>query len=149
MKTMKLSTLANKIFLGVFVLLFLFSVDASAKKVKFMQSTIAPPARGTVKIKKDGNQNNTIKIEIHDLAEVSALTPPKLNYIVWMLTEDQLIKNIGKIESSTGFLSKKLKGSFETSTPFRPMKIFISAEDDPNSQNPGDQIVLTTNAFKY
>ncbi len=149
MKTMKMNALAYKIFLGVFVLLFLFAVDTSAKKVKFLPSTIAPAARGTVKIKKDNNKNNNIKIELFDLAEVSALTPPKLNYIVWMVTEDQLVKNIGKIESSTGFLSKKLKGSFETSTPFKPMKIFISAEDDPSSQYPGDQVVLTTQAFKY
>ena len=149
MKTIKLNTLTNKIFTGVFALLFLFTVDASAKKVKFLPSTIAPAARGYVKIKKDRNQNNAIRIELFDLAEVSRLTPAKLNYIVWMVTEDQLTKNIGKIESSTGFMSKKLKASFETSTPFRPIKIFISAEDDASSQYPGEQIVLTTKAFKY
>ena len=149
MKILKINTLANKIFLGVFVLLFLFAVDASAKKVKFLQSTIAPASRGYVKIEKDKNQNNTIRIKLSNLAEVSRLTPPKLNYIVWMVTEDQLTKNIGKIESSTGFLSKKLKASFETSTPFIPMKIFISAEDDASSQYPGEQVVLTTKVFKY
>jgi len=149
MKTMKLNTLTNKIFLGVFVLVFLFAVDASAKKVKFITSTVTPAARGYVKIKKDKNQNNTIRIQLSNLAEVSRLTPAKLNYIVWMVTEDQLTKNIGKIESSTGFLFKKLRASFETSTPFKPMKIFISAEDDASCQYPGEQIVLTTKAFKY
>lgn len=149
MKTSKMNTLANKIFLSVFVLLLLFAVDASAKKVKFLPSAIAPAARGYVKIKKDKNQNNSIRIELSDLAESSRLTPAKLNYIVWVVTEDQLTKNIGKIESSTRFLSKKLKASFDTSTPFKPMKIFISAEDDPKSQYPGEQIVLTTKAFKY
>lgn len=149
MKTIKLHAPVYKIFLGVFILLFLLAVDASAKKVKFLQSTIAPPARGYVKINKDNNQNNTIKIALFDLAEVSALTPPKLNYIVWMVTEDQLTKNIGKIESTTGFLSKKLKATFETSTPFKPIKIFISAEDDASGQYPGEQIVLSTKAFKY
>lgn len=149
METMKLNTLPKKIFLGVFVLLILFAVDSSAKKVKFLPSAIAPAARGYVKIKKDKNHNNSIKIELFNLAEVSRLTPAKLNYIVWMETDDQLTKNIGMIESSTGFLSRKLKASFETSTPYNPFKIFISAEDDASSQYPGDQIVLTTKTFKY
>jgi hypothetical protein len=149
METIKLNTLPKKIFLGVFVLLILFAVDSSAKKVKFLPSAIAPAARGYVKIKKDKNHNNSIKIELFNLAEVSRLTPAKLNYIVWMETDDQLTKNIGMIESSTGFLSRKLKASFETSTPYNPFKIFISAEDDASSQYPGDQIVLTTKTFKY
>ncbi len=35
MKTIKLNTLTNKIFLGFFALLILFSVDDSAKMVRF------------------------------------------------------------------------------------------------------------------
>ena len=121
---MKLNTMSSKIFLGVFVLLFLFAVDASAKKVKFQTSAIAPAARGYVKISRERNLNYTIAIKLSDLAEVYRLQPAKLNYIVWMLTDEGLTKNLGKIDSSMGFLSKKLKASFETVTSFKPIQIF-------------------------
>jgi hypothetical protein len=64
-----------------------------------------------------------------------------------MVTDDGLTKNMGKIDSSIGFLSKKLKASFETITSFKPMQIFISAEDDASRQYPGEQVVLTTAKF--
>jgi hypothetical protein len=64
-----------------------------------------------------------------------------------METDDNAVKNIGQINTSTGFLSKKLKASFETVTPVKPTKIFLTAEDDANVQYPGMQVVLTTNHF--
>jgi len=147
METIKLNTLANKIFLGFFALLILFSVSASAKKVKFQTSAIVPAARGYVKINRDKNMNYVIAIKISDLAEVSRLEPPKLMYIVWMVTEEGMTKNIGKIDSSSGFLSSKLKASFETVTSFKPIHIFITAEDDPSCQYPGLQVILSTDKF--
>jgi hypothetical protein len=44
-------------------------------------------------------------------------------------------------------MSNKLKASFETVSPVKPTKIFITAEDDPGVQYPGTQVVLTTQAF--
>ena len=108
MATMKLNTLTNKIFLGVFAFLILFSVDVSAKKVKFLNSSVVPAARGYVKITRDKNLNYAINISISNLAEVFRLEPSKLNYIVWMVTDDASTLNMGKINSTTGFLSKKL-----------------------------------------
>jgi len=147
MGTIKLNTLTNKIFLGAFALLILFSFDASAKKVKFLNSSVVPAARGYVKINQDKNQNYTISINISNLAEVFRLEPSKLEYIVWLVTNDGIIMNMGKINSSAGFISKKLKATFETVTSLKPVKIFITAEDDPSRQYPGNQVVLSTSNF--
>jgi hypothetical protein len=68
-------------------------------------------------------------------------------YVVWMETADNVTKNIGQINSSTGFLSNKLKASFETVSSTKPTKIFLTAEDDAGIQYPGTQMVLTTNDF--
>ncbi len=54
---------------------------------------------------------------------------------------------MGQINSSTGFLSSKLKASFETVSSFKPTRVFITAEDDGNIQIPGMYVVLTTNNF--
>jgi hypothetical protein len=147
MGTIKLNTLTNKIFIGAFALIFLFSIDASAKKVKFLNSAVVPAARGYVKINHDKNLNYVINISISNLAEVYRLEPSKLSYIVWLVTEDAITMNMGKINSTAGFLSKKLKASFETVTSLKPIQIFITAEDDPSRQYPGQQVVLSTNKF--
>jgi len=147
MGTIQINTLTNKIFIGAFALLILFSFDVSAKKVKFLTSTLVPAARGYVKINRDKNLNYNLSIKISNLAEAFRLEPSKLNYIVWMVTDDETTMNMGKIKSTVGFLSKDLKAKFETVTSLKPVKIFITAEDDPGRQYPGKEIALTTNRF--
>ena len=147
MGTIKLNTLTNKIFIGAFALLILFSFEASAKKVKFLTSALVPAARGYVKINLDQNRNYTISINISNLAEVYRLEPSKLTYIVWLVTSDGITMNMGKMKSSAGFISKKLKAAFETVTSLKPVKIFITAEDDPSRQYPGKEVVLMTSTF--
>ena len=86
----------------------------------------------------DNNNNYAIDISLTDLAEVTRLQPSKLTYIVWMVTDQELTKNIGQLHSSKGIISKQLKGNFKTVSSFKPVKIFITAEDDPNIQYPGN-----------
>lgn len=122
-------------------------LSACAKKIAFQTSTIVPAARGDVKVKKDNNSNYAIKVFIRNLAEVKRLSPPKTAYIVWMETDQQPAKNIGKIDSDNKMFSNKLKASFESVSPTKPTKIFITAEDDVSTQYPSYQIILTTNNF--
>jgi hypothetical protein len=147
MGTIKLNTLTNKIFVGAFALLILFSFEASAKKVKFLTSALVPAARGYVKVNRDKNLNYFISINISNLAEVYRLEPSKLTYIVWLVTGDGITMNMGKMKSTAGFFSKKLKATFETVTSLKPVKIFITAEDDPSRQYPGKEVALTTGTF--
>jgi len=147
MKTLKMNTLTKKIFLGVFAIMLLFSLESQAKRYSFLTSTVAPAARGFAKITRDNNRNYVIKLKLTNLAEVQRLDPSKLSYVVWMVTDREETKNIGQVDSSTKFLSKKLKASFETVSSFTPTQIFITTEDDASTQYPGSQVVLTTNRF--
>lgn len=147
MNRIKLKPGVSKILIGLFAALFLFSLNSFAKKVWFSISSVVPAARGYVKITRDNNQNYIIKIELSDLAEAGRLQQPKLTYIVWMVSDEASTMNMGQIKSSVTFLTKRLKASFETATPYRPTQIFITAEDDPSYQLPGAQIVLTTKRF--
>ncbi len=128
-------------------LLLLFTIASCAKKISFNNSTVVPAATGQVKIKSDKNNNHNISIKINHLAKPSQLQPAKKTYVVWMNTEDNGIKNIGQINSSTGFLSGKLKSSFSTVSAFKPVKIFITAENDATIQYPDNQVILTTGNF--
>lgn len=58
-------------------------------------------------------------------------------------------KNIGQIKTSSALLSKQMKSSFETVSPVKPKKIFITAETDGSVQYPNQSdIVLTTDYLK-
>ncbi len=115
-----------------------------------MTSAVTPAARGNVVVKKDKNMNYNISVDVTELAEVSRLTPPKQSYVVWMISDKDMAKNIGKINSSMsgiGGISKSLKASFQTVSSTKPNKIFITAEDDAAIQYPSSQIILSTDNF--
>lgn len=146
MNYLKMTTTRNIGFTITAAMMFLF-FSSCARKISFQTSTVVPAAEGTVKVKKDKNNNYRISVAISNLAEPTRLQPSKNTYVVWMDTDNNRIKNIGQINSSTGFLSQKLKASFETVSSFKPIKIFITAEDDAAIQYPGMQVVLSTDHF--
>lgn len=146
MNYLKMTTTRNIGFTITAAMMLLF-FSSSARKISFQTSTVVPAAEGTVKVKKDKNNNYRISVAISNLAEPTRLQPSKNTYVVWMDTDNNRIKNIGQINSSTGFLSQKLKASFETVSLFKPIKIFITAEDDAAIQYPGMQVVLSTDHF--
>ena len=135
---------ARNISSGVLAIGIILSLDSCSSKTAFLNSQVVPAARGSVKVKKDNNHNYVIQVHVRNLAEVKRLDPPKQTYVVWM-SDRETTKNIGQIKSSSSLLSKNLKASFETVSSTRPLKIFITAEEDGNTQTPGMQILATNN----
>jgi len=125
----------------------LLTISSCAKKAVFQTSSVVPAARGSIKVKKDNNNNHVITVDVLDLAEPDRLQPPMKSYVVWMVTDENSTKNLGQIETSKKFLSKSLKGSFKTVSSFKPVRIFITAENEATVQYPGMYVVLTTNNF--
>ncbi len=146
MNNIKIITTRNICF-SIAAAIMVFCFSACSKKIHFQTSSVVPAARGTVKVKKDGNNNYQIKISIINLAEPTRLQPSKKTYVVWMQTENNGTQNIGQINSSAGLLSSSLKASFEAVSSFKPIKIFLTAEDDAAIQYPSSQVVLLTNNF--
>ena len=137
----------NNIVLGLLTTIVMFSFASCTKKIAFLTSSVVPAARGYVEVKTDKNKNYGINIQLLDLAEVKRLQPSKQTYVVWMVTDENVTKNIGQIKSSTGMMSKQLKASFETVSPNKPVKIFVTAEDDAITTYPSNQVVLSTDKF--
>ncbi|OSZ77533.1 hypothetical protein CAP36_14230 [Chitinophagaceae bacterium IBVUCB2] len=121
--------------------------NSCSKKIAFQISPVTPAAEGFVKVKQDNNKNYAIDIELTNLAAPDRLQPPYKIYIVWMESNEAPVKNIGQINSSSNWLSGKLKASFETVSPNKPTRIFITGEDDNNTQYPGSTMVLSTPNF--
>jgi len=142
MKTIKLNVLTRNLLMGVLAASMIIVFTECSRKVYFLSSSVVPAASGYVEVKKNRNKNYVIEVNVSNLAEASMLTPPKQTYVVWMVTDRDQTKNIGQIRSSS-----RLNASLETTSSFKPVKIFLTAENDPTSNWPGEPVVLTTGNF--
>lgn len=147
MKTKTCIKYTKSIFLILASAMMIFSFGQCAAQADFLTSSVVPAARGNVSVKKDNYSNYIMEIQVENLAEAGRLSPPKSTYVVWMVTDQNFTKNIGQVKTSKKFLSKQLKASFETKSSFKPVKIFITAEYDPNIQSTISEVVLTTEYF--
>lgn len=149
METTKIYSMTRDIFLVLIAAMMIVSFSSCATKISFLTSSVVPAAKGFVKVKKDKNANYFIAVNISNLAEPTRLEPTKNTYVVWMEGNDNETKNLGQIKSSSAILSNELKSSFETVSPVKPKKIFITGENDASIQYPNySDIVLTTDYFR-
>jgi hypothetical protein len=137
----------GSILVSIATSILLLSFSSCSNKIPFQISKVVPAAKGAVKVKQGKNDNYVIQIDLTDLAEPDRLQPPRSMYVVWMITENNTTKNIGQIKTSSNFLSSKLRSSFETISPLKPTKIFITAEDNATISYPMSEVILSTDIF--
>jgi len=142
MKTIRFNVKIKKILLGFLAVMIMLPFSLQAQKIPFIQSSVVPAAEGYVRVNTDRNNNNVINIHIKNLAEIERLDPAMKTYVVWMVTDRETTKNIGRINSSNS-----LNVFFEAVSSFQPIKVFITAEVNENTQVPGEKIVLSTDNF--
>ncbi len=127
-------------------LLFVFFctviLSACSRKLTFASSSVVPAASGQVKYKRDNNGNYAVHVKVLNLAPATSLVPPRDVYVVWVETDANGIKNLGRINSTGSLLSKRLKATLDAVTPYRPRSFFISAENDAQISYPGSEVVL-------
>lgn len=126
--------------------LCLFLLVSCAKKEAFQSSVVVPSASGMVKVKKDGNNNYSIHVSVKDLTPPENLTPSKKTYVVWNEGSGSL-RNIGQLNTSRSILARGYKATLKAVSTSKPDRVFITAEDDPQTQFPSYQVVLTTGKF--
>ena len=122
---------------------FVAVLSSCATTVRFPVSRIAPAADGAVKIRKDKNNNYQIAVNVKHLANPDRLTPPGSVYVVWAETDEGITKNIGRLISS-----KSNKGAMKTATPFNPVKVFITVEEEGTVTYPGNRELFRTEQFR-
>ena len=131
----------------IFALALILSLGSCARKLTFQTSSVVPEAKGYVKVKKDNNDNYSIRLKTENLSDPDRLVIPKRAYMVWMDTERNGVKNVGQLKSSSGLFSKTKKSSLETATSFKPLRFFITGENASDISYPEGPIVLTTRSY--
>lgn len=115
-------------------------MTSCASTAKFPISSSVPAADITAKKKQDKHKNYVIEVTARNLAEASRLNPPKSNYSVWVITSDNVTKNVGQLTNKNA-----KKATLKTTTPFDVKEIFITAEEQGNLNYPaGTEISRTT-----
>lgn len=118
-------------------------ITSCAQRVVFPDSASLPGADAVLKINENKNNNYELELEVKNIAKPNRLTPPRNNYIVWLETASHGTVNIGNLR-----VSDKNRASMVTVTPYKPIRVFISAEDRQDVIFPSSQIVLNSEEFK-
>jgi len=132
----------TKILTLTLFILIAFWFTSCSKKTFFLQSSVLPAAEGYVEVSRDKSENYLIKLDLKNFAGAERLDPSNLTYVVWMVTARDAAVNIGRISTSNS-----LNVSFETKSSFRPIQIFITAEEQEDARYPGPMVILTTDRF--
>ncbi|MGB7843541.1 MAG: hypothetical protein WBL21_12160 [Salinimicrobium sp.] len=118
-------------------------ISSCSKKITFPTSEVVPAAQAVLHIDRNKSENYEVKLEVTNLADPERLTPSRRNYVVWMVTQKHGTINLGNLR-----VSKNNKASLTTVTPYKPIRIFITAEDTPKAVLPSTQMVLNSEDFK-
>ena len=115
----------------------LCTVAYAAKKYPMTAASNVPGARAEVAINKDKNGNTRLKMSVQHLANLDNLTPRAAAYVVWLRERGGNSENQGQLK-----MDKNLKGTFVTVTPMKSFDVFVTAEQDFRTTNPGGLEVL-------
>ncbi len=143
-KTMKHFTFFTSRILFLFIAAFLFA--SCSHKRAFEKSLVVPSASGQVKVKKDANNNYSINVYARDLTTPDKLIPSKKVYVVWNEASNGVF-NLGQLVTSRSFFKRGYTASLSATSPNKPKRVFVTAEDDANTLSPGTQVVVTTSNF--
>jgi hypothetical protein len=124
------------------ILTFIFAaimISSCSNKYVFPTSEVLPAAEAEVKINKNKSNNYEIELEIDNMASPKRLTPARSHYVAWMETASHGNVNLGNLR-----ISSKNKAELTTMTPYKPIRIFITAEDSQKIMRPSTQVVLST-----
>ncbi len=118
-------------------------LSSCASIAKFPVSSVTPAAKITAQMKQDKNNNNVVEVIAKNLAAAERLTPPKSTYVVWILTDNGKVNNVGQLVSENSG-----KASLSITTSFIVKEIFITAEDQGNLTYPSGIEISRTNFNK-
>lgn len=147
--TIKLNVMNNAISFIVLLFFVMGFLGSCTKKTPFLASSVVPAAEGWVKVNTDKNNNYKVELNVQRLADPKRLSPPKNIYAVWIDTEQNGQQNIGQLRPEGGLFSNSMNSSLNTLTPYKPISVFVTAEDNINIKHPDNQIVLKTDTLYH
>lgn len=93
--------------------------------VKFRGTTVLPRLKGEAKVKRAGRRGTRVELNLDDLPRASELGGPYTTYVLWAISPEGQVDNLGEIKrSGSSFVDSKL----DVTTPLQSFALILTAE---------------------
>src|SRR5436190_8418010 len=107
--------------------------------VKFRGTTLLPRLKGEAKVKRAGRRGTRVELSVDDLPRASELGGIYTTYILWAISPDGHVDNLGEIKrSGSSFINSKL----DVTTPLQTFAMIITAEPHFLMKVPSRMVVM-------
>ena len=118
---------------------------ACSRQIRLATLPLARGGEATVRVELTYDRNNTLRIQLSNVADPSVLNPAYTRYVLWVATPDrQTIVNAGQIR-----VDENRRAEMQTLTPLREFVLFITAEARGDVTAPGPDIVFQSEAIRW
>ena len=113
-----------------------------------LTSSFIPVSRAYVKVKADQHDQYRITVYLTHLMKNPQIQSARQSYVVWMVSESGVIQNIGALRASSFLSPSAFKSTFRPGMDDKPVRIYITVEDDPGIAHSNTAIVFSTSRFQ-
>ena len=107
--------------------------------VKFRGTTLLPRLKGEAKVKRAGRRGTRVELSIEDLPRASELGGIYTTYVVWAISPDGHVDNLGEIKrSGSTFVDSKI----DVTTPLQTFALIVTAEPHFLMKVPSRMVVM-------
>jgi outer membrane protein OmpA-like peptidoglycan-associated protein len=107
--------------------------------VKFRGTTLLPRLKGEAKVKRAGRRGTRVEMSVEDLPRASELGGIYTTYVVWAISPDGHVDNLGEIKrSGSTFVDSKI----DVTTPLQTFALIITAEPHFLMKVPSRMVVM-------
>jgi len=106
------------------VLVFLSLMSCQTTR-QFPVSPHTPAAEIGIQVTKQKGINHLISIKINYLASPERLTPPRKVYVIWVVSENGVARNVGYFSNMNA-----KRSVYKFTVPYTPVEVFITAESE-------------------
>ena len=107
--------------------------------VKFRGTTLLPRLKGEAKVKRAGRRGTRVELSIDDLPRASELGGIYTTYILWAISPEGHVDNLGEIKrSGSTFVNSKL----DVTTPLQTFAMILTAEPHFLMKVPSRMVVM-------
>lgn len=107
--------------------------------VKFRGTTLLPRLKGEAKVKRSGRRGTRVELNVEDLPRASELGGIYTTYVLWAISPDGQVDNLGEIKrSGSTFIDSKI----DVTTPLQTFALIVTAEPHFLMKIPSRMVVL-------
>jgi len=118
---------------------------ACNRQIRLAPLPLARGGEASVRVELTYDRNNTLRVQLSNVPDPSALNSAYTRYVLWVATPDrQTVVNAGQIR-----VGENRKAEMQTLTPLRDFVVFITAEARGDVTSPGPDVVFQSEAIHW